>query len=254
MDGEPYHPERSFTLLSVEFKKGRIRSHTPQNRSILRAGLRSRRGGRTLWLVWLAVSLLLPQASAHDFFTAFIQHRISVRVTPEHIDLTVDLTFFEAWSLRERRRMDANSDGRISHIELEDYLKRFAAEWERQVRLFAGGTEVPLTALYEPEADLLGSALVGPDHHQLRLFLFGTTPADLAAGLEFTVEDRLWPDARRLTILQLEADGGTLEPVRARPPEAQARGQLLKFRIVTPPHQRPLATGSAPHAPREQTR
>jgi len=78
------------------------------------------------------------------------------------VDLTVDLTFFEEWSSRERRKMDADTNGRIARVEVERYLQKLAPELAKQVRLLVAGHEVPLVSLYEPEVDLLGSDKAGP--------------------------------------------------------------------------------------------
>ncbi len=52
--------------------------------------------------VWLAVLLLAGtviglrrDAAAHDLFAAYVQHSVHLTVGARHIDLTLDLTFFE---------------------------------------------------------------------------------------------------------------------------------------------------------------
>jgi hypothetical protein len=192
---------------------------------------------------------LPPEASAHDFFTAYIQHQVQLTVGAQHLDLTVDLTFFEEWSARERRQMDANGDGRITHAELDSYLKKLAPELARQVRVRVAGRELALASLYEPEVDLLGNDKVGPGHHRLRLLFFAPTPPGLRATDAIVIEDRLWPEANALTTLQAEGhDGCALEPEMPSDPDlAPARpGEARRFtvRCLEPPTA-PSAAGEA---------
>jgi len=182
-----------------------------------------------------------PQpATAHDLFTAYIQHSVRLSVGARHVDCVVDLTFFEEWSARERHAMDADADGRITHPELESYLKKLAPELPKQVKLRVAGHEVLLTPLYDPELDLLGNDKAIPGHHRLRLFFFAPTPATLRANDEFVIEDRLWPDAKVLATPQAEGcDGCTLTTeisleagfAPTRPDETR----WFKFRCTKPP-------------------
>jgi hypothetical protein len=157
--------------------------------------------------------------AAHESLAACVQHRIHLTVGQRYIDLTLDLTFFEEWSARERRAMDADGDGRITRSESESYLKRLAPALAQQLKLRVGGRAVDLVPLYEPELDLLGSSQTGPAHHRLRLWFFGSTPPALRAGDEIVVEDCLWPQAKALRTFQLEGhDGFALEMIKARDP------------------------------------
>ena len=61
-------------------------------------------------------------ALAHDLFTAYIQHGVHLSVGAKHVDLTLDLTFFEEWSAKERLAMDTNNNGRISRSEVDAYV------------------------------------------------------------------------------------------------------------------------------------
>jgi len=151
--------------------------------------------------VWLAVLLLAgtviglgPNAVAHDLFAAFVQHSVRVTVGARYIDLTLDLTFFEEPSVRERVVMDADANGHITRSELESYVRKLAPQLAEQVDLRVAGQEVPLVPLYDPEVDLLGNDKVGLAHHRLRLFFFAPTPAALRADADIVVEDLLWPD------------------------------------------------------------
>ncbi len=188
--------------------------------------------------------------SAHDLYTAFIQHRVQLEVGAQHIDLTLDLTFFEEWSSRERRLMDADKDGRITRAEIEWYLMKLAPALAKQVRLLVGGREVALAELYEPEVDLLGSDQAGPAHHRLRLFLFAPTPSTLGGTNGLVIDDRLWPDAKALVTLQAEGrDGCRLEPEKLAdptlPPAQTGEARVFKVRCLTPPKAQSATQGSA---------
>ncbi len=211
---------------------------------------RCRRG----WFPWLLGAGLaagsLPEVSAHDLYTAYIQHRVHLNVGARHVDLTLDLTFFEEWSSRERRKMDANTNGLVARVEVERYLKALAPDLVKQVRLLVAGREVPLVSLDEPEVDLLGSDQAGPGHHRLRLFFFAPTPPGLRAADAIVIEDRLWPEAKGLGTVYTEgSDGCALEPEKPSDPGfAPARsGEARVFRVkcLKPPTAQPAAHNTA---------
>lgn len=137
-----------------------------------------------------------------------MQHTVILTVGAQRVDVTLELTFFEQWSVRERRAMDADRNGIITRAEQDAYLKRIEADLCRQVKLFVAGREMPLASLYPPEIDLLANTGVGPAHHRLRLFFFAASPVSLRAGDEIVVEDRLWLQANALTTPRVEADDG----------------------------------------------
>ena len=179
-----------------------------------------------------------PTPSAHDLFAAYVQHRLALSIGMEHIDLTVDLTFFEDWSSRERHRMDGNHDGQITRAEVESYLKERATEWSQQVRLEVAGKPVSLLPLYQPDLDLLGTDSTGPSHHQLRLFFFAPTPKTLRAGDVFRIEDGLWPEAKALTGLETKAlDGCKVDsaPEKGATRTLGAAARIFEVKCLTEP-------------------
>lgn len=197
-----------------------------------------------LFLAGLVVGWWQP-AVAHDFLRAYIQHGIQLSVDAEHIDLTVDLTFFEQWSEHERREMDTDANGRISLHEQQAYLKKVATELYRQVKLRVAGRELELIPLYEPEVDLLADDRVEPAHHRLRLFFFVATPTALRAGDEITVEDRLWPQAKVLGTPEFVGPDGAEFTTVTRVGSALASasveaGRLFRFRCLKPPLPKPV--------------
>ena len=168
-----------------------------------------RRMARPTRLLQLAILLLLPAAAtAHELFTNYVQHSAQLVVGARHIDLTLDLTFFEEWSARERRAMDADNNGRITRPELESYLKQRAPQLAGPVTLRVAGQELQLVPLYDPEVDLLANEQTGPGHHRLRLFFFAPTPTTLRAEDEIVVHDRFWPEAKFLGTTQAEGRDG----------------------------------------------
>jgi hypothetical protein len=173
-------------------------------------------------------------AAAHDLFTAVIQHRLHVSIGARHIDLTIELTFFEEWSARERIAMDADADGRITRAELDVYLKQLAPGFAGQVTVRLAGQELPLAPLYAPEVELLGNETTIPGHHRLRLFFFAPTPPALRANDELSVEDRLWPEAKAMAAATVAGrEGGAFEAER--PPAADSTprrvGEALIFKV-----------------------
>lgn len=183
---------------------------------------------------------LCHAVAAHDLFTNYVQHSAHLAAGARHLDLTLDLTFFEEWSARERQVMDADTNGRITRAELDSYLKQLAPRLTRQVKVRVAGAELPLVPLYDPEVDLLANDQTGPGHHRLRLFFFAPTPPTLRAGDEIVVEDSLWPGAKTLGTVQAEGRDGCLLTTEVTtapglPPPRSDQPRLFKVRCVKPP-------------------
>lgn len=190
-----------------------------------------------MWLLVLAWTGLAPQASVrgHDLFTAYIQHRVGLSVRESHLDVTVQLTFFEDSSEHEREHLDTNQDGRIDSAERREYLRKLGEELTGKVRLKADGDELTLLPLYAPELDLLGNDTVGRGHHRLTLYFFAATPSLRENGTELVVEDRLWPAARALASMDAQArEGWRLEAIQLEdpvfPPARNGEAREFKFR------------------------
>ncbi|MBI4579489.1 MAG: hypothetical protein HY718_07300 [Planctomycetes bacterium] len=162
-----------------------------------------------------------------------IEHRAHVEVGAVNIDVTIELRFNEFQSLAERRRMDADRDGRLSPAERSGYLKRVGRQVADAFRLACRGRPLDLIELYDPEIDFLGVEGISPSHHVLKLSYFARTPADLAARDDLSFEDRSWPTAPALwfftaggkdgIVLKVEADAATTQPATANPPSATSR-------------------------------
>jgi hypothetical protein len=177
---------------------------------------------------------------AHDFYQGYIQHRASLTVGAKHIDLTLQLTFFEDGSEHERQAMDRNGDGRLTPQEVSAYLKELEPKLVTELTVSVGGRSLPLMVLYPAEVDLLDDDRVGREHHRLTLYFFAKTPSDLRAGTEIIVQDKFWTDAGKIGSLQVKGkDGCRLERVsRDTQSELSApKGAALKFklRVLSPP-------------------
>jgi len=197
---------------------------------------------------------LWQHAAAHDLFTNYVQHSVHLTVGARYLDLTLDLTFFEEWSARERQTMDADANGRIARPELQSYLKQRAPQLSGQVKLRVAGRELQLVPLYDPEIDLMANDKTGPGHHRLRLFFFAPTPTTLRADDEFVVEDRLWPEAKVLGTVQAEGrDGCTLTTeISSNPGLSPARpdeARWFKLRCLKPPQANTAAPKTPPPSP-----
>jgi hypothetical protein len=107
------------------------------------------------WMTLLSVLLLAPQAAqAHSAFSTHVQHESRLTVGRGYVDADVCLTFYEVPSLAERRRMDANRDGRISDAELQAYRWRLFRTLSQQFALRVDGQPQPLAMLAPPRVDL----------------------------------------------------------------------------------------------------
>lgn len=199
------------------------------------------------------------RAAAHGSLAACIQHRAQVTLDAHNLDVTLDLTFFEEPSGRERAIMDTNTDGRVSGVEVEAYLRKLAPTFAAGIGLSVGGRTIPLVPLYEPELELETATVSVPAHHRLRLVYFASTPPDLKPGDRIEIEDRLWAEVKAVVSQQVESRaGGQLlaEPQEAPSVRGANRSSPVRFtfRCVRPPGQAatPNADRSSPfHPPRQ---
>jgi hypothetical protein len=157
-----------------------------------------------------------------------------------HVDVTVQLTFFEEESERERKRIDTDQDDRLSRAEIDAYLQELESRLANAVTLTVNGRPLSLTPLRAMDLDLMGQNRSGQGHHRLTLYYFAPTPDNLKLGTEVIVHDGLWPRVRALGSIQTEGTHGCR--VEALPPsdpifpparEGEARG--FKARVLSPP-------------------
>lgn len=150
----------------------------------------------------------LPSAFAHSFLRNYIQHRALITVGPTNIDLTLDLTFYDNSSMKERALMDKNHDGRVSQAEIQAYLNANAEAFERGLAVSLDDKPIVLVPLYEGSLDLMGDTRVGPHPHVLRLYFFARTPPTLAPGSVLTLNDKLWPETGALRLIEVNETVG----------------------------------------------
>jgi len=147
---------------------------------------------RAAW-AGIVFAIALP-AQAHQSLERYVQHVATLSVSPENIDLTLEISFNAQDSLEERRAMDSNKDGTISADEKKAYLKRILDDVAQRVRLSVGEEELRLVSLYDPELDFYDSRDLEAHPHLLRVFLFARTPKSLKEGSVIALEDKLWED------------------------------------------------------------
>jgi hypothetical protein len=175
-------------------------------------------------ICWLGL-VLSGGVRAHDVFTAYVHHRITLRAAADHLEVKFELTFFEESSAQERRLMDVNGDGQIERGELESYAKGLSGRWTNAPSVLLGAERLRVVPLYDPEVDLLGVEGVGWAHHRLVLRHFVPGAPALAVGDELRVEDFYWPSWPALAVVQ----GETAEDV-----EIRLRPEVLRDAILAP--------------------
>jgi hypothetical protein len=160
-------------------------------------------------LVALGASLIaIRSADAHAVYMTYMRHDVRVTVSPENIDITIELTFFEMPSLSERRRMDRDRSGVVSDEECDHYLAALADQLDDAVNVTVDGRAVEVMPLYEPQIDLLDVAEVAPTHHVLRLYTFARTPPGFKADSRIVVKDALWPNVPALRSAEVAGEKG----------------------------------------------
>jgi hypothetical protein len=205
--------------------------------------------------VGISLVLLWPgPVAAHPVLMTYVTHRVTVTPGPVNIDVQVELTFNEYPSLSERRRMDADHNGRIDASEMGLYTQSLVERTADAVTLAADGRDLELVPLYTPELGLQGADQVVPVHHVLRLFYFARTPEGLHAGSEFVLEDKLWPGVPSITVPALRGgDGFRGAVLESEPPggEAEPRRSCFRMEVVPAPHpvQATMGEAAGAHTP-----
>lgn len=168
---------------------------------------------------------------AHPLLGDCVQHRVLLRVDPVNIDVQVELTFTDMRAMAERRRMDADRDGAVSGNEAARYARSILDRQAEQFELAVDGESLPLSWLYDPEADLGGNPQVMPLAHVVRLFYFARTPAGLKSGSEFVLADGLWPEAPAVLAMTVVGGEGVRVSTVSTDPFAPAGGADARRRL-----------------------
>ena len=204
---------------------------------------------RWIWIFGLLA--VLQTGWAHDLFTKYVRHHVRLQSQSNHIDLTLELTFFEESSARERQRMDLNGDGRILSGELGAYVRALSGALTNKVKLCLGGKNLSLIPLYAPEIDLLGYDGLGEAHHRLTLFYFVTAPPEFGAGASLEVSDRLWPEQPALMTVEAAGSNGlALRPVMLTDPTVgtlrEGESRVIKVSVEEAPSSESVPAPSPP--------
>ena len=141
------------------------------------------------------LTCLQPQALwGHDSQERFIQHRFHVEVSPQNVDLHLELSFFGDRAIQERLRMDLDSDGRISLREERAYLRELASSIHHKIRMTLVGQPLPALLLFYPHLDLVDSRHVKPLPLKIEVSFFARTPSWFSPQTPLTVESEILTD------------------------------------------------------------
>jgi hypothetical protein len=209
-------------------------------------GQDQRRQWQRRWIWILGLLTVLQTGWAHDLFAEYVRHHVRLQAQSNHIDLTLELTFFEESSARERQQMDLNGDGRVLKSELRAYVRALSGALTNKVNLCLGGKPLSLIPLYAPEIDLLGYHGLGHAHHRLTLYYFAVLPPEVGDGAVLEVSDRLWSGQPALMTAEAAGAGGfslrpviVTDPMIARLREDESR--VIRFSVEEAP-----SSGSVP--------
>ncbi len=122
-----------------------------------------------LGLLFSCFPLLL---CAHQPFQSYIQHRVYIVVSPENIDIELELTFYNLFALAERRKIDLDADERIDPTEVDIYLKNNTDTFLHHLDLCLDNKTLELIYLFDPELDLFGDNRIAPSPFHINLTLF----------------------------------------------------------------------------------
>lgn len=165
------------------------------------------RGSRTRFFVGSAMGILLcVVAAAHSSLGEYVQHRYLLSVSPENIDLTVELAFNGGPARTERLTMDTDHDGVIDRDERKAWLAGWEKSGTEQIRLLCKGEAIPVLPQYEPELDLQDDRGTGEHPFVLRLSFFARTPKNLVPGDPLRVESRIKSDVPALVAVEVGGD------------------------------------------------
>lgn len=168
-----------------------------QHHNLRRRVMRTIGATATAWV--LACSAL-----AHPELGNYVQHRVIVKPHGGNIDVSLEITFTGARSLKERSAMDADGDGNLTPRERAEAARKVAGDAASKLRVSIDGAPLDLITLYEPSIDLLDGAGVIAHPHVLKLYLFARHPKPLKADSEILVETALWLDEPAIILVETD--------------------------------------------------
>lgn len=157
-------------------------------------------------ILWGVGVLLCAVAAAHSSLGEYVQHRYLLSVSPENIDLTVELAFNGDPAQSARIAMDTNRDGVIGRDERKAWLEEWEKSDTERIRLLCEGQPIPVLLQYAPELDLQNDRGTGAHPFVLRLSYFARTPKNLVPGAPLRVESRIMTDVPALVAVEVGGD------------------------------------------------
>ena len=191
---------------------------------------------RTFLQMVVFLTCFQPQVLwGHDSQERFIQHRLHVEVSPQNIDLHLELSFFGDRAAQERLQMDLDSDGRISLREERAYLRELASSLHDKIRMTLVGRPLPALLLYYPHLDLVASRDVKPLPLKIEVSFFARTPSWFSPETPLTVESGILTDQPAIHTVTVRGTDGIeakADSVRNRVTEGDRSAFIFTIRCL----------------------
>jgi len=181
----------------------------------------------------LALGCLVPSyAFAHTSLEAYVRETIGISVGGQNIDIKIQFSFPSELSLKERRTMDRDGNGKLSKEEKALYLDGVQRQVDELLQLSINGKRAALIPLADPEIDLEDAPDVEKHLHELRLSYFARVPQDFGVGSTIALDSGLWTIAPLMVSVATEGVEGVrfhaTDKKGLRPPSKTA----TVFRVV----------------------
>ncbi|MDP8242603.1 MAG: hypothetical protein P9L94_00870 [Candidatus Hinthialibacter antarcticus] len=182
-----------------------------------------------VFAAFILVGILALNVIAHPPFPDYVEHHVSIVLSPNYIDATVRFTFHQKEALAVRRRIDENHDKTLTTDEYEAFLGRIANQHE-WLTLQVNDEPLNMVVLYDPAFDEFGNDQVNQTMFVCEFSFFSQTPPiDNVNTLR--IDDSFMPQTPAVCVLSATAISGA--PLR----DATASGAMsgpLPLRIASP--------------------
>ncbi len=171
-----------------------------------------------LLLVVLFVFIAESQpASAHPPFSDYVEHQISLLLSPNYIDATVRFTFHKKEALNARRQVDGNNDRSLTQEEYGLFLAGLVKQKEKLIIQF-NNQQLDTVLLYDPVLDDFDSDKINQVPLSCEFSVFAQVEEATGEAV-IRVENPLAPDAAAVCVFHAAAGsdvpwGGTVGEVR----------------------------------------
>jgi hypothetical protein len=186
-----------------------------------------RGGARVLQVIFFLSFLQMLNLWGHDAREGFVQHRFQLEVSPQNIDLHLELNFPGQPGAQERLRMDLDSDGHISPKEEQVYLREMASAVEDRVRITVGVHRLPTLLLFYPRVNLLENRSVETFPLTIQISFFARTPSWFSTRTPVLIESTVLESHPAIHSVQVRGKGGI--QVRADPIQNPVTGKETGF-------------------------